>query len=152
MLLLLLVNCYCYLMSAAVIIVTFIGRVYVCAGSKWQRCAFQPEVNCSICPLPDEIDSAVRRPFFWFYPAGPCSIMGVPTQLDIFYISGAKSCLDHRFRAHPQSTLPIANYESTQIQQPVNRTRLIKSSRLYGLAAELRSHLNIEVITEFSVA
>ena len=44
---------------------------------------------------------------------------------------GAKGFSDHRFRAPPAGLYcPIANSASTQSQQPVNRRRLIKCSRL----------------------
>ena len=50
---------------------------------------------------------------------------------DVFHRPGAKGCSDHRFRAHTLSlNCTIANSASTQSQQPVNRTWLIKSSQL----------------------
>ena len=72
--------------------------------------------------------------------ATPFSFGLVSTQPDIFHRSGAKGCSDHRFRA-PLTSLhcPIANSASTQSQQPVNRTQLIKSSELQERASSTQT-------------
>ena len=54
-----------------------------------------------------------------------------------FSAGGAKGCSDHRFRAPPPNCQLYINTEST-----TSIGRLIKSSRLYGIAAAPRQHLN----------
>ena len=78
--------------------------------TKWKR-----EAELPFC-IPLTHEGSHREVYKEFQPS-----------YDIFRRSGAKDCSDHRLHwLH----CPIANSTLTQSQQPVNRTRLIKSSRL----------------------
>ena len=59
---------------------------------------------------------------------------------------GAKGCSDHRLRAPPAYTAQLPTLLCINTEPTTSIGRLIKSSRLYGLAAALRQHLNLSLI------
>ena len=69
-------------------------------------------------------------------------LSGFSTQLDIFRWSSAKACLDHsRFCTRQAYTAQLHLY-STDTETTISMRGLIESSRLEGLAAVFRQHVN----------